>query len=88
MEPKEPVVNLEQPPTFDKIVNPSCGQGSSVRNNTFEVLLEPEDIIIQLTVALKEAGCEFRVMEQSKKVSWCGIVCMHLNILHHHTIEH
>ncbi len=76
MEPKEPIENIEQqPPAFDKMVTPSsCGQGtttttSSVRNNTFEVSLEPEDVILRLTVALKEAGCEFRVMEQSKKVS-------------------
>ncbi len=70
MEAKEPLVNIEQPPTFDKIANPSCGKGSSKKNHSFEAMLEPEDVMIQLTVALKEAGCEFRVMEISKKVSW------------------
>ncbi len=86
MDTKEPVENIAQPPTFNKIVNPSCGQGSSVRNNTFEVLIEPEDIIHRLTIALKDAGCELRVMEQAKKVSWCGVVCMRLNLLQHYTL--
>ncbi len=77
MDTKDPVENNAQPPTLNEIGNPSCGQGSSVRNNTFEVLIEPDAIIHRLTIALKDAGCELRVMEKTKKVSSCG---MHLKI--------